>query len=83
MRMLVAEGRFEFVNGGWVAPDEACPTFEEILLNMMLGHSFLNQTFQVVPKHAWQVDTFGHSSSVADIFSKMGFKSLFFSRVSD
>lgn len=41
VRMLVREGRLEFVNGGWVASDEACPTYEEILQNLMLGHSFL------------------------------------------
>lgn len=26
-RVLVNEGMWEFVNGGWVASDEACPTF--------------------------------------------------------
>lgn len=56
MRRLVTEGRLEFLSGGWVSNDEACPTYEEIMLNMMLGHSFLNSTFGVVPKHAWHAD---------------------------
>lgn len=25
---LIKQGRFEFVNGGWVVSDELCPTFE-------------------------------------------------------
>jgi hypothetical protein len=36
--MLVREGRLEFINGGWVSVDEACPTYEEIILNMFTGH---------------------------------------------
>jgi alpha-mannosidase len=77
----VKEGRLEFVNGGWVAHDEACPTFEEIMVNMMIGHSFLNKTFGIVPKHAWQVDTFGHSAATPELLRRMGMESLFFSRV--
>ena len=41
VRKLVKDGRFEFVNGGWVSHDEACPTFEDMSMNMMVGHSFL------------------------------------------
>ena len=82
VHQLVREGRFEFVNGGWVASDEACPTYEEFLLNMLLGHTFLNSTFGYVPKHAWSVDAFGHSSATPELLKRMGFESLFFSRVS-
>ena len=34
MRQLVKEGRWEFVNGGWVAADEACPTYNELITNL-------------------------------------------------
>ncbi len=77
------EGRLEFINGGWVSHDEACPTYEEIILNMILGHSFLNITFGTVPRHAWQPDAFGHSAATPELFSRMGFDSIFFARVSD
>jgi hypothetical protein len=49
---------------------------------MIMGHTFLNQTFGYVPKHAWQVDSFGHSPVIPELFRRMGFESLFFSRVS-
>lgn len=35
---LVNEKRFEFVNGGWVASDEACPIYEDLIENMVVGH---------------------------------------------
>ena len=35
---LVNEGRFEFVNGGWVASDEACPIYEDLIENIVIGH---------------------------------------------
>ena len=38
VKKFVKEGRFEFLNGGWSANDEACPTHEDILDNMMKGH---------------------------------------------
>ena len=77
------EGRLEFVLGGWVASDEACPTYEEILLNIMSGHEFLKKEFGIVPKIAWIVDNFGHSATTPQLFKKMGFEALFFSRVDD
>ena len=71
------------MNGGWVANDEACPTFEDIILNMMLGHAFLMREFGVKPKMAWHCDPFGHSASTAELFNKMGFDAIFFGRIDD
>jgi alpha-mannosidase len=74
----------EFLLGGWVANDEACPVFEEIIANIMVGHDFLKREIGVAaPKVAWLVDSFGHSSATPDLFKRMGFESLFFSRISD
>ncbi|TNV85114.1 hypothetical protein FGO68_gene2057 [Halteria grandinella] len=84
VRGFVREGRFEFLLGGWVANDEACPTFEEIIANIQMGHDFLVKDVGVQPpKIAWLVDSFGHSAATPDLFHKMGFDSLFFARVSD
>ena len=38
LKKFVKEGRFEFLNGGWSANDEACPTYEDIVDNMVTGH---------------------------------------------
>lgn len=37
VKKLVKEGRFEFVNGGWVESDEATTTYEQLIENFALG----------------------------------------------
>jgi len=37
MVSLVKQGRFEFVNGGWVAADEACPIYSDLIENIKVG----------------------------------------------
>ena len=36
-RQLVRNGQLELINGGWSAPDEACPTYDDLLDNWMTG----------------------------------------------
>ena len=81
VRELVKEGRLEFINGGWVSSDEACPVYEDIIMNIMAGHSFLMDTFGIVPKHAWHADAFGHSAATPELFAKMGFDTISFARI--
>jgi hypothetical protein len=38
VRKLVKEKRLEFANGGWSATDEACPNYEDLINNMVVGH---------------------------------------------
>lgn len=81
---LVAKGQLEFLLGAWVANDEACPTFEEVINNVMLGHDFLkNEVGVKAPTIAWLVDSFGHSAATPELLRQMGFSSLFFARISD
>jgi lysosomal alpha-mannosidase len=83
VKKLVKEGRLEFINGGWVSNDEACPTYEEIIMNMIAGHEFLHKNFGIVPKHAWHADAFGHSAATPELFAKLGFETISFSRIDD
>eukprot|EP00347_Sterkiella_histriomuscorum_P015208 403357903 len=82
-RQMVKDGRWEFVNGGWVASDEACPTFIDMIENFRTGHKFLMREFGVRPQLAWHVDAFGHSMSTAQLFLDMGYDALFFARMDD
>jgi hypothetical protein len=44
-------------------------------------HRFLNKTFGVTPRVAWQIDPFGHSSTQAALMSAAaGYEALFFGR---
>lgn len=83
MKKLVKEKRLEFINGGWVSADEACPTYEEQIMNIMTGHAFLQRTFGITPKHAWHPDSFGHSAATPEIFARMGFETISFARIDD
>ena len=69
VRALIKEGRFEFLLGGWVANDEACPVYEEVAANILTGHDFLRRELHMEPpKVAWLVDSFGHSAATPALF---------------
>lgn len=81
VRSLVANGQLEMVNSGWSMHDEACPTYTDMLTNMMLGHDFVLKEFGVTPRIGWQIDPFGHSATNARLFAEMGFDAWFFARL--
>ena len=81
VRGLVKNGQLELINGGWAMHDEACPTYEDMINNMMIGHDFILNEFGVKPRIGWQVDPFGHSNANARLFAEMGFDALFFGRL--
>ena len=54
-----------------------------MILNMYMGHSFLEKEFGVKPKIGWMVDAFGHSVANAALFHDFGFEAMFISRMDD
>ena len=71
------------MNGGWVASDEACPVYQDLIENMVIGHQFLQDNFGVLPRFGWHVDAFGHSNTMNYLFQQMGYEAVFFGRLSD
>eukprot|EP00351_Strombidinopsis_sp_SopsisLIS2011_P000654 CAMPEP_0116876402 /NCGR_PEP_ID=MMETSP0463-20121206/8349_1 /TAXON_ID=181622 /ORGANISM="Strombidinopsis sp, Strain SopsisLIS2011" /LENGTH=103 /DNA_ID=CAMNT_0004522981 /DNA_START=266 /DNA_END=578 /DNA_ORIENTATION=+ len=61
--------------------DEACPHYEDMINNMMIGHDFVKREFGVTPRIGWQIDPFGHSNTNARLFAEMGFDAWFFARL--
>ena len=61
--------------------DEACPTFDDMINNMMLGHQFLLEEFGIKPRIGWSIDPFGHSNTNVRLFAEMGFDAWFFARL--
>lgn len=53
---LVQNKQFEFVNGGWSLNDELTAHYEDVITNMMKGHEFLTNEFEVAPNIAWHLD---------------------------
>lgn len=83
VKMLVNEGRLEFIGGGWSMNDEAVTHYQSIVDQFTWGLRFLNDTFGECarPRVGWQIDMFGHSREQSSLFTKMGFDGLFFSRL--
>ena len=49
--------------------DEACPHYEDMINNMMVGHEFAKTELGTIPKIGWQLDPFGHSTGNAFLSS--------------
>ncbi|XP_043762815.1 epididymis-specific alpha-mannosidase-like [Cervus elaphus] len=81
VHQLVAEGRLEFVLGGQVMHDEAVTHFDDQILQLTEGHSFLYETFAVRPRFSWQVDPFGASATTPTLFALAGFNAHVISRI--
>lgn len=81
VKAMVADGRLEFIGAGWSMHDEATPYYEDKIDNMAVGHKFLKDTLGYIPTIGWQIDPFGHSSTTANLFAKMGFDGMWFARV--
>jgi len=74
-------GQIEFVGGGFCENDDAVSYYEDIIVNMELGHQFLKKTFNITPTVGWNIDNFGHTAGHAYLFSQMGFYAQFISRI--
>ena len=74
-------GQLELVNAGWSMHDEACPTYEDMINNHLVGHQWIINEFGVAPRIGWQIDPFGHSSTHARLIAEMGYDAWFFARL--
>ena len=81
-RRLVDNHQLEFVNGGWTQHDEANPYYVDMIDQTTLGHRFLLEQFDYVPRIGWQIDPFGHSATQPTLLgAEVGFDALYFSRI--
>lgn len=79
---LVKSGRVDFQGGGYVMHDEACPYFDEMIMNLSYGRLYLQSLGVKLPTVAWMIDTFGHGTTNMRLHSQMGYKYLVFGRLS-
>lgn len=49
-------------NGGWCMHDEAATHYIDMIDQTTLGHRFIKDQFNIIPRAAWQIDPFGHSA---------------------
>lgn len=83
VKMLVAEGRLEFIGGAWSMNDEATTHYQSVIDQFTWGLRRLNDTFGECgrPKIGWQIDPFGHSREMASMFAQMSYDGLFLGRI--
>jgi alpha-mannosidase len=72
IRRYVIEGRWHLVNGMIIQPDMNLPQGESLVRHFLLGKQFMLDEFGVEPHIAYCVDSFGHASSLPQIFKKCG-----------
>ena len=77
IKEIMAKGQLEFVTGGWDMHDEACPTYQDMLLNIQRGHQFLWEQFGYHPRTAWAMETSGHSAANPRVLSEAGIEAIF------
>lgn len=81
VKKFVENGQLEFVEGGWVQPDEANTNFDILVNQLTEGHDYLLKNFGVRPRFAWQIDPFGHSSLTPTLAAAVGFDALVINRI--
>ncbi|KAI6677384.1 hypothetical protein NL676_038180 [Syzygium grande] len=68
--------------GGMCMHDEATPHYIDLIDQTTLGHWYIKEEFNQVPRVGWQIDPFGHSAVQAYLLgAELGFDSLFFARI--
>ena len=79
---MVQNGQMMFSMGQWTMPDEAVTHYEDLITNGELGLRWLEETFGECgkPLAGWQIDPFGHSRAVKNLFEKFGYDALFLGR---
>lgn len=81
VRALVNGGRLEIVLGGWVMPDEAITHFEPVVDQLIEGHQWLRENFNITPRNGWVNDPFGYSNTFPYLWKKSGMENLVILRI--
>jgi len=63
--------------------DEACPSYDDMINNHMIGQIWAMENLHAKPTIGWQIDPFGHSNANIRLFAEMGFDAWFFARMDE
>ena len=80
LRKMIQEGRFEVTTGMYVQPDVAEPDFESLTREFLPALPWMNQTFGAKVSTAWNIDTYGHTVQMPQLFHQAGLSYFVFMR---
>ena len=72
IRARVAEGRWDIVGGWWTEPDCNVPGGEALVRHGLYSQRFFLQEFGRIAEVGFNPDSFGHTGTLPQIYSKMG-----------
>ncbi|XP_035232850.1 alpha-mannosidase 2x-like [Stegodyphus dumicola] len=72
VRQFLHTGKLEILTGGWVMTDEAASHYYGMIDQLIEGHQWMKTNLGIIPRSAWSVDSFGHSSTVPYLLRASG-----------
>ena len=80
IKARVKEGRWGMVGGMWVQPDCNIPTGEAFCRHFLYSQKFLKENFGEITNVGYNVDSFGHSAVLPQLFKKSGIDNYIYMR---
>jgi len=72
IKQRVKEGRWGIVGGMWVQPDCNIPSGESFCRHFLYSQKFFKENFGKINNISYNVDSFGHSAVLPQLFRKSG-----------
>jgi alpha-mannosidase len=67
----IASGRWSLVGGWWIQPDCNGPSGWAMRKQIAIGLRYFQDTFQVHPRTAYNIDSFGHAATLPSLMREM------------
>ena len=80
IKQRVKEGRWGVVGGMWVQPDCNIPSGEAFCRHFLYSQKFLKENFGKTTNIGYNVDSFGHSAALPQLFKKSGIDNYIYMR---
>ena len=73
IRRRVREGRWAISGGWYLQPDVNLPGVESLIRQIAVGRAYFREKFGVVPRVAYNFDSFGHGGGLPQILVRAGY----------
>lgn len=80
LRRMVKKGRFEVTTGMYVQPEIAEPDFESLVRQFLPAKAWMESTFGTKVLTAWNIDTYGQTVQMPQLFRRAGIPYFVFMR---